>query len=579
MENIFVVSFPLLTKDNVSTTLMKNHVKFGLMLAALLVSSCGQQSSSASSSNATSDEVSSIVSSINTLVSDLSSEDEQTSDTMGYVTSDESSSESVSSASEVISSEDNSSQEIVVSSSAEELSSEQLSSQEEIVSSEEYSSQEQISSQEEISSEEPIDSTSEELTSDDIYSSEESYVSSDESTDDPMELYWSGLNTNDYGDAFRVRLKSLIKATGNKTIGYSENNGVLAESDKALNGKPGIIPFYHADNCYTTGWNKEHVWPNSRGAGKSGPGSDPQMLRPTASSCNSARGNKFYGLGPNEFDPYVCAGDTKTGDEFPAYAASRGEAARIIFYVAARYGTDTDMTLSNNPADDKTKHTMGTLSYLYEWNNTYPVTAQERRRNEYLHSQGFARNPFIDNRDLVNYIWDADGYRTSKYEGGTLPDVPPAESSEWSSWSPQETSQEYSSHEFISSYTFNYAMGNWPGQYPQSNRIIEDDMGNPFTFYYAATFDSGNTLQFKKSPQGYLYNNNPLDPIDELVVTMDGNLKLTVYAGNESNPSTVVEPDDYGAYHLYGAQFFKLVNETGTTANMKSFDLHFAEQF
>lgn len=220
-----------------------------------------------------------------------------------------------------------------------------------------------------------------------------------------LKSYWSSLDLTTYGSTLRTSLRSLINKTGNKTIGYSSNNSVLEKSDKALNGQSGIIPFYHKETEHTTEWNKEHVWPNSRGAGKSGPGADPHMLRPTYSKDNSDRGNNFYGQ----------SGDGKVWD--PAsfgYENARGEAARIIFYVSARY---SGMELSNNPNDATSKNTMGRLDRLIEWNNKYPVTAQEVRRNEYLYGAGFGRNPFIDHPDLVNYIWDKQGLRTSSYDG------------------------------------------------------------------------------------------------------------------------------------------------------------------
>ena len=182
------------------------------------------------------------------------------------------------------------------------------------------------------------------------------------------------------------------------------------------------MPFYHRDTDYTTSWNKEHTWPNSRGAGKSGPGSDPHMLRPTLSSENSSRGNSFYGTGSREWDPASLG-----------FEGARGEAARIIFYVATKY-YDThstsgsskatqDLNLSNNPNDSTSKGSMGTLKYLVQWNNEYPVTQSEIRRNNYLDSAGFGRNPFIDNPDLANYIYDVNGLRTTPYAGGnTDPD-------------------------------------------------------------------------------------------------------------------------------------------------------------
>lgn len=219
----------------------------------------------------------------------------------------------------------------------------------------------------------------------------------------------------EYGQTFRNRLASIIKTTGSKTVSYKGLNDVLSSSDKALQGS-GVIPFYHSETTSTTDWNKEHVWPNSRGAGETGPGSDPQMIRPTKSSDNSSRGNKFYG--DAQLDQ---AGNTWDPASF-GYEEARGECARIIFYCATRYydtcGTggsskgETALSLSNNPDDASGKHTMGRLDRLIEWNNQYPVTAQEIRRNNYLDNAGFARNPFIDHPEYANWIWSKNGLRT-----------------------------------------------------------------------------------------------------------------------------------------------------------------------
>lgn len=221
------------------------------------------------------------------------------------------------------------------------------------------------------------------------------------------------LDFTQYGSAFRQTLRAKINASGSKTCSYDDLKTILIPSDKGPNG--GMVPFYHADTDAKKPWrwqgargsgeefNREHVWPNSRGAGKSGPGSDPQMIRPSLSKENSSRGNKFYGLISDSytFDPASLG-----------YEAARGEAARIIFYVSARY---SGMELSNNADEATTAHTMGRLDRLIEWNNKYPVTAQEKRRNENLYSQGFARNPFIDNPEYVNFIWSSTGLRTSAY--------------------------------------------------------------------------------------------------------------------------------------------------------------------
>ena len=257
-----------------------------------------------------------------------------------------------------------------------------------------------------------------------INSSTNSSVNSDTTSETKptteIKSQWISLDFTTYGNTFRAELQKLINKTGSKTISYKANNDVLAQSDKATSGS-GIVPFYHAGTeSYSGDWNKEHVWPNSRGAGKTGPGSDPHMLRPTISSENSSRSNYFYGNSSND------GGNTWDPGSL-GYEAARGEAARIIFYCATRYyntcgsggssNGSKPLELSNNPSDDKDLHTMGRLDRLIEWNNKYPVTDQEKKRNEYLYANNFGRNPFIDHPEFANYIWDTNGIRTSQYNG------------------------------------------------------------------------------------------------------------------------------------------------------------------
>ena len=424
-------------------------------------------------------------------------------------------------------------------------------------SSEDYSSVasslsswvESLSSEEELSSEKDL-SSEKELSSE---ITQEPSVETESSINDGSATnitYWKSLQRSEYGETFRKSIQSLINKSGNKTIQYSDNNAVLAKSDQALNGKAGIIPFYHSDECATTSWNKEHVWPDSRGAGKSGPGSDPQMLRPTASSCNSARGNKFYGVNSNEFDPARCSIDTKNGDPFPLYEASRGEAARIIFYVAARYGNGSRMTLSNDPTDSKTLCTMGTLKYLYEWNNKYPVTAQEIRRNNYLHSQGFARNPFIDDRNLVNFIWDEKGLRTTPFEG----DIPEVEDL---SLPPVDESISYNDSEIGSLEMKDFSIDTWgflPGAYPKEAEQIVTFSGIRFACKNVATFDKGKTLQIKKE-DGYFANVDPI-PFNSLEITLSSGELPLVYAGTSRGEETLLEPSN-NRFSLQNARYFK----------------------
>jgi endonuclease I len=239
--------------------------------------------------------------------------------------------------------------------------------------------------------------------------------------------YWSGVDLTGatYGSALRDALYNVMvsKGTATGSNSYSGLNAILKLSDKHPTSTSNVCAFYREDSV-STSWNKEHVWPNSRGAGenKGYAGTDPQVIRPTNTSDNSSRSNYMYGetTSPSQstgWDP----------NSF-GYDGARGEAARIIFYAATRYknkangaggsykGSASGLELTENLNDATTNATMGKLSTLMTWNTNYAVTRAETYRNEYLAGVNYARNPFIDHPILASYIWDGSG--TGAY-GGT----------------------------------------------------------------------------------------------------------------------------------------------------------------
>jgi endonuclease I len=240
--------------------------------------------------------------------------------------------------------------------------------------------------------------------------------------------YWAGVDVsgNTIGNSFRAALQSIMikKGTATGSNSYKALNSILAKSDRHPNG--GVCAFYRNDEV-SSGWNKEHVWPNSRGAGESAgyAGTDPQVIRPTNSSDNSSRGNYMYA---ERSDPSAKA-TAATGWDPAAfgYVGARGEAARIIFYAATRYynlstagagGTShgsAPLELSITLDGSADNHLMGKLDDLLRWNARYPVTRAEKFRNDYLAGESYARNPFIDHPDWANMIWDNSGIRSSHY--------------------------------------------------------------------------------------------------------------------------------------------------------------------
>lgn len=213
-----------------------------------------------------------------------------------------------------------------------------------------------------------------------------------------------------------VALAKKINATRTKTTTYSN---CLYEGAKAAAypnaSSSTFVPFYHGSGegrlATTSSCNREHTWPKSRGGNSFE--TDPIMVRPTFTSDNSSRGNKFYGNRlSNEWDPASCG-----------YEAARGEAARIILYCATCYYSQ-GVSLSNNPGDSTGKKTMGTLKTLLQWNRQYRPTEFEKLVCDRYDKMGYARNAFVDCPELADYIWDENGLRTSALEGGVGGDTP-----------------------------------------------------------------------------------------------------------------------------------------------------------
>lgn len=349
---------------------------------------------------------------------DVSSNSEEDSVSSSVVSSDVTSGSS----SETSETSSDSSSEAVDDSSEGSLndSSSESSSESSVTGSEESS--EQSSSSSEETSESSSDESSE--------SSEET-ISSSEAVDefDYDPVYYPSVNPNLYGSSFLSALRADVKKLYKTTASYSALRTILDKSDANPDTNyTSWVPFYHAPGeadstaSWDSGatWNREHVWPNSRGAGETGAGSDPHVIRPTLTKDNSSRGNSFYGnTSSNEYDPFSCAG----------YEDARGEAARIIMYCVVRWGDTQGLSLSNNPNDSTSARTMGTLKTLLEWNQTYDVTKIEKSRQAYLDvgdgddarnsTSDYGRNPFIDHPEYANYIWDENGLRTTPYGGNS----------------------------------------------------------------------------------------------------------------------------------------------------------------
>lgn len=224
-----------------------------------------------------------------------------------------------------------------------------------------------------------------------------------------------------YGEALKSQLNDII--SGHTEYPYTSSGtdvwDILKESDRDPDNAANVILLHtgwsvDAAQEYNggSGWNREHVWAKSHGdfGTSAGAGTDAHHLRPCDISVNSARGNKDFDDGGDQyFDdggtiPTECYSDE---DSWETRDAVKGDVARMIFYMATRYeGENGELDLEavdevNNYPDPE----HGKLSTLLTWHEQDPVDDFERNRNEVVYSYQGNRNPYIDHPEFVNNVW------------------------------------------------------------------------------------------------------------------------------------------------------------------------------
>jgi Endonuclease I/Secretion system C-terminal sorting domain len=158
-------------------------------------------------------------------------------------------------------------------------------------------------------------------------------------------------------------------------------------------------------------WNREHTYPRSRGGyfsidlddiadGKDvfwtteadslrHGNSDAHALRAADGPENSSRSNQNYGS-PEYDGPASNLGSFK------------GDVARSVLYMAVRYN---GIEIVNGFPTTSPIGNLGDLATLLNWHRNDPPDDFEMNRNNVIYTWQFNRNPFIDEPDLVEYLW------------------------------------------------------------------------------------------------------------------------------------------------------------------------------
>ena len=202
--------------------------------------------------------------------------------------------------------------------------------------------------------------------------------------------------------------------------------------------------YYYPDN--TSGLHREHCVPKSWwGSGSTTSeieqymaGTDLHHLYPADGSINSSKSNYPLGIVDTDDSDAYDNGVSKVGDPASGYGGGaanvfepsdtyKGDFARTYLYFVCCYQDytwDSDyMYMFEDYSDNPLTLQSWALEMLLQWHEDDPVSTKEKSRNETVYDIQGNRNPFIDDPDLVDYIWG--DYAESKvgYPGYVASDV------------------------------------------------------------------------------------------------------------------------------------------------------------
>ncbi len=191
--------------------------------------------------------------------------------------------------------------------------------------------------------------------------------------------------------ALYQKLKTLMAGAQTYQTSYEATKSLFRYTDCQNSGGQ-ISSFYSGQGIgpsWDGTWNREHTWPNSKGDASGNGENDIMMLRPTAVSENSSRGNTAYGESSGYYDPNEEAGG--------AYDL-HGDVARIMLFVYTRWGNTASMWGASGVIESK--------ELLLRWMEEDPVDTWELGRNDAVESITGTRNVYVDYPELAFILFD-----------------------------------------------------------------------------------------------------------------------------------------------------------------------------
>ena len=236
-----------------------------------------------------------------------------------------------------------------------------------------------------------------------------------------------GLN----GQALRAALHNIID-NGDDNMSYNAMWSAYQKTDKKPNGKVwdiysdvpnGTPPYQYIFGTNQCGsynsegdcYNREHLWAQSWTNNDGTHKTDLHHVYPTDGFVNGKRSNyafaevedgnnTWYSENGGKLGRSITSGFN--GTAFEPIDEYKGDIARALMYVSVRYYSQ-DNSWGNSDMTQKSVIKNWAMTMLLRWHREDPVSQKEIDRNNAVYNtQQHNRNPFVDNPDFAERIWN-----------------------------------------------------------------------------------------------------------------------------------------------------------------------------
>jgi endonuclease I len=183
------------------------------------------------------------------------------------------------------------------------------------------------------------------------------------------------------------------------------------------NGTPPYLFTFSTDQCGSYQgegdcYNREHLWAQSWTNNDGTHKTDLHHVYPTDGFVNGKRSDYAFGevrnatwTSENGSKLGSCRTSGFNGTVFEPIDEYKGDIARALMYVSVRYYQE-DSDWDNSDMTNKSVIKDWAMTMLLRWHENDPVSEKEINRNNAVYGKQNNRNPFVDNPEFAEMIWD-----------------------------------------------------------------------------------------------------------------------------------------------------------------------------